>query len=85
MDSGAGVLFIVKNYSGDVMNFEMAAEMYVGDHASVLTNDDVAVEDSTYTTGPARSSRGLWSSRRLWGRRLKTVPISPPAGCWGNA
>ena len=51
VDSGAGVLFIVKNYSGDVMNFEMAAEMYDGDNASVLTNDDVAVEDSTYTTG----------------------------------
>jgi phosphoenolpyruvate---glycerone phosphotransferase subunit DhaK len=48
---GAGVLFIVKNYTGDVMNFEMAAEMVPGAQASVLTNDDVAVEDSTYTTG----------------------------------
>ena len=51
VDGGAGILFIVKNYSGDVMNFEMAAEMYEGDNATVLTNDDVAVEDSTYTTG----------------------------------
>ncbi len=51
VDSGAGVLFIVKNYAGDVMNFEMAAEMYDGQHASVITNDDVAVEDSTFTTG----------------------------------
>jgi dihydroxyacetone kinase-like protein len=51
VDSGAGVLFIVKNYSGDVMNFEMAAEMYDGTSATVLTNDDVAVEDSTYTSG----------------------------------
>jgi dihydroxyacetone kinase-like protein len=51
VDGGAGVLFIVKNYSGDVMNFEMAAEMLAGAQASVLTNDDVAVEDSTYTTG----------------------------------
>ena len=51
VDTGAGVLFIVKNYEGDVMNFEMAAEMYEGRHASVLTNDDVAVEDSTWTTG----------------------------------
>jgi dihydroxyacetone kinase-like protein len=50
-DSGPGVLFIVKNYSGDVMNFEMAAELVDLDHATVLTNDDVAVEDSTYTTG----------------------------------
>src|SRR5512134_3319262 len=51
VDGGAGCLFIVKNYSGDVMNFEMAAEMLPGEHATVLTNDDVAVEDSTYTTG----------------------------------
>ncbi|MEZ5834632.1 MAG: dihydroxyacetone kinase subunit DhaK [Geminicoccaceae bacterium] len=51
VDSGAGVLFIVKNYEGDVMNFEMAAEMYEGDHASVLVNDDVAVQDSLFTTG----------------------------------
>ncbi len=51
VDSGAGVLFIVKNYEGDVMNFEMAAEMYEGPNASVVVNDDVAVEDSTYTTG----------------------------------
>jgi phosphoenolpyruvate---glycerone phosphotransferase subunit DhaK len=48
---GAGVLFIVKNYSGDVMNFEMAAEMVAGESATVLTNDDVAVEDSTWTSG----------------------------------
>jgi len=51
VDGGAGVLFIVKNYSGDVMNFEMAAEMLSGEQATVLTNDDVAVEGSTYTTG----------------------------------
>ena len=51
VDGGAGVLFIVKNYSGDVMNFEMAAEMIESAQASVLTNDDVAVEDSSFTTG----------------------------------
>ena len=51
VDCGAGTLFIVKNYSGDVMNFEMAVEMYEGTAATVLVNDDVAVEDSTYTTG----------------------------------
>jgi phosphoenolpyruvate---glycerone phosphotransferase subunit DhaK len=51
VDGGAGLLFIVKNYSGDVMNFEMAAEMLPGAPATVLTNDDVAVEGSTYTTG----------------------------------
>lgn len=48
--SDAGVLWIVKNYSGDVMNFEMAQEMVDGSQ-SLLVNDDVAVEDSTYTAG----------------------------------
>lgn len=46
-----GILFIVKNYSGDVMNFEMAAEMLPFESATVLTSDDVAVMNSTYTTG----------------------------------
>ena len=54
VNGGAGMLFIVKNYEGDVMNFDMAAEMAteLGIEAmSVRTNDDVAVEDSLYTTG----------------------------------
>jgi dihydroxyacetone kinase-like protein len=51
VDQGAGVLFIVKNYEGDVMNFEMASEMAGRQVMTVLTNDDVAVEDSLYTTG----------------------------------
>lgn len=51
VENGGGVLFIVKNYEGDVMNFEMAAEMITCEQASVVTNDDCAVEDSTYTTG----------------------------------
>jgi phosphoenolpyruvate---glycerone phosphotransferase subunit DhaK len=55
VDSGEGVLHIVKNYTGDIMNFEMAAEMAGETSAvklkSVVTNDDVAVDDSTYTAG----------------------------------
>jgi dihydroxyacetone kinase-like protein len=51
VDGGAGVLFIVKNYSGDMMNFQMAAEMLDRENATVIVNDDVAVENSTYTTG----------------------------------
>ncbi len=51
VDGGAGILWIVKNYSGDVMNFEMAAEMFPGDNATVLTNDDVAVESSLHSQG----------------------------------
>jgi len=50
-DTGAGVLFVVKNYSGDVMNFEMAAEMCDTRNAAVVVNDDVAVENSSHTTG----------------------------------
>ena len=51
VDGGAGQLFIVKNYEGDVMNFDMAAEMAGNEIASVVTDDDVAVETSTYSTG----------------------------------
>lgn len=51
VEAGRGVLFIVKNYAGDIMNFEMAAEMLPFEHATVITSDDVAVENSTYTTG----------------------------------
>lgn len=46
-----GALFIVKNYAGDVMNFEMAAEMLGVENATVLVSDDCAVINSTYTTG----------------------------------
>jgi dihydroxyacetone kinase-like protein len=54
VDGGAGVLHIVKNYTGDVMNFEMAAELAAAEGsevAAVVTNDDVAVKDSTWTAG----------------------------------
>jgi dihydroxyacetone kinase-like protein len=54
VNGGAGVLHIVKNYTGDVLNFEMAAELAGAEGievASVVTNDDVAVKDSLYTAG----------------------------------
>src|SRR6187455_3289306 len=54
VDAGAGVLHIVKNYTGDVLNFEMAAELAESegiDVESVVINDDVAVQDSLYTAG----------------------------------
>ena len=50
-DTGGGVLFIVKNYEGDAMNFEMAREMSGKSVATVTTDDDVAVETSTFSTG----------------------------------
>lgn len=54
VDSGSGVLFVVKNYTGDVLNFDMAAELAEDEGvqvAKVLVNDDVAVQDSLYTAG----------------------------------
>src|SRR6201747_1505215 len=55
VDGGAGVLHVVKNYTGDVMNFEMAAELAAAENGarvvSVVTDDDVAVQDSTWTAG----------------------------------
>lgn len=54
VNSGAGVLFLVKNYTGDVLNFEMAADMAYADGIAVqniLIDDDVAVKDSLYTAG----------------------------------
>src|SRR5947209_3003956 len=54
VNGGAGVVHIVKNYTGDVMNFDMAAELTRADGVeveSVVINDDVAVEDSLYTAG----------------------------------
>jgi phosphoenolpyruvate---glycerone phosphotransferase subunit DhaK len=54
VDGGAGVIHVVKNYTGDVMNFKLAAEEAADEDIqveSVITNDDVAVEDSLYTAG----------------------------------
>jgi len=54
VDTGAGVIFVVKNYTGDVLNFQMAAELAADDGITietVLVDDDVAVEDSTFTAG----------------------------------
>ena len=54
VDGGAGVLHIVKNYTGDIMNFEMAADLARAEDievTSVVIDDDVAVQDSLYTAG----------------------------------
>jgi dihydroxyacetone kinase-like protein len=54
VDGGAGVLHIVKNYTGDVLNFEMAAELAAADGievSAVVIDDDVAVQDSSFTAG----------------------------------
>ena len=52
VDTGSGVLLIVKNYSGDIMNFEMAAEMAEAQGipiATVIVNDDIAIDNSSHT------------------------------------
>ena len=54
VDNGKGVLLVIKNYTGDVMNFEMAAEMAAAEGINVekvIVDDDVAVENSTWTVG----------------------------------
>jgi len=51
VDTGGGCVFIVKNYEGDVMNFQMAADMAGANIATIVTDDDVAVEASTWSTG----------------------------------
>nr|WP_298687901.1 dihydroxyacetone kinase subunit DhaK [uncultured Dongia sp.] len=70
VDTGGGTLFIVKNYEGDVMNFAMAAEMAAdangGKIATIITDDDVAVETSTYSTG-RRGVAGTLIVERLVG------------------
>ena len=84
VDGGAGVLFIVKNYSGDLMNFEMGAEIADAANASVITNDDVAVENSTYTTG-RRGVAGTLLVERIVGAAAEARRRSRrPAGPWAS-
>ena len=84
VDSGTGVLHIVKNYTGDVMNFEMAAELAAAETGiaveTVVVNDDVAVEDSLYTAG--RRGVGVtvllenwWAPLPRRGGRLPILPL----------
>ncbi len=76
VDTGAGCLFIVKNYEGDIMNFEMAAEMCDRNVATVITNDDVAVENSLYTTG-RRGVAGTLIVEKIVGAAAETLrPIA---------
>ncbi len=70
----AGVLLIIKNYTGDVMNFEMAAEMAECDGITckqVIVNDDVAVQDSLYTTG-RRGVAGTIFVHKIAGAKAET-------------
>lgn len=73
-NSGAGVLLIIKNYSGDIMNFEMAKDMAEMDDVEVETvvvRDDVAVPDSTYSTG-RRGIAGTVFVHKIAGAKAET-------------
>jgi dihydroxyacetone kinase-like protein len=74
VDNGKGVLLIIKNYSGDVMNFEMAIEMAEADGIvvdKVIVNDDVAVENSTWTIG-RRGIAGTVLVHKITGAKAET-------------
>src|SRR5271155_964481 len=75
VDTGAGSLLIVKNYEGDVMNFEMAGELAAAEGRkimTVVTNDDVAVPNSTWSTG-RRGVAGTLVVEKVCRRRGRTV------------
>lgn len=75
IDADAGVLMIIKNYTGDVMNFEMAGEMAEADGIAVkqvVVNDDVAVKDSTYTVG-RRGVAGTVFVHKIAGAKAETA------------
>jgi Dihydroxyacetone kinase len=82
VNGGAGVLHIVKNYTGDVLNFQMAAEMAEDDGIEVVPvviNDDVAVEDSLYTAGRRGTGATVLVEKiagARWPRRERTWPPS---------
>ena len=84
VDTGAGVLFIVKNYSGDMMNFQMAAEMLDHENDTVIVNDDVAVEDSTYTTG-RRGVAGTLIVEKIVGAAAERGDALPALKALGDA
>ncbi len=74
IDNGKGVLLMVMNYTGDVMNFEMAAEMAAEDGIKVdhvIINDDVAVKDSTWTTG-RRGVAGTFLVNKITGAKAES-------------
>ncbi len=77
VDTGGGALFVVKNYEGDVMNFEMAAEMAGSEVLTVITDDDVAVERSTWSLG-RRGVAGTMIVEKVVGAAAEAgMPLGP--------
>ncbi|WP_037914863.1 dihydroxyacetone kinase subunit DhaK [Actinacidiphila yeochonensis] len=82
VDSGAGVLFIVKNYTGDVLNFDMAAELAEDEGvqiSKVLVNDDVAVTDSLYTAGRRGTGATLFVEKLAGAAAEEGAPLEEVA------
>lgn len=81
VDGGAGVLHIVKNYTGDVLNFGLAAELCDDvEVASVLVDDDVAVEDSLYTAGRRGTGATLFVEKIAGALAEQGAPLAEVAG-----
>lgn len=82
VNGGAGILHIVKNYTGDVMNFEMAADLAREegiDVASVVIDDDVAVKDSTWTAGRRGVATTVLAEKICGGAAEARMPLAPVA------
>ena len=80
VDGGAGVLHIVKNYTGDILNFEMAADLAKGEGievTSVVTNDDVAVHDVSAIPIERPSELTRWASSVTSARDLPSSAAAP--------
>jgi dihydroxyacetone kinase-like protein len=78
VDAGRGVLFIVKNYTGDVLNFDMAADLAQDEGiqvAKVLVDDDVAVTDSLYTAGRRGVGATLFVEKIAWAAAEEGAPL----------
>jgi dihydroxyacetone kinase-like protein len=83
VDAGAGVLHIVKNYTGDVLNFQMAAELSADDGIqveSVVINDDVAVEDSTFTAGRRGTGATVFAEKIVGAAAERGADLASAAG-----
>lgn len=87
VDSGAGVLFVVKNYTGDVLNFEMAAELAEDEGlqvTQVLVNDDVAVTDSLFTAGRRGTGATLFVEKIAGAAADEGAPLERVAASRGG-
>ncbi len=82
VSGGAGVLHVVKNYTGDVLNFQMAAELAADEGievAPVLVNDDIAVQDSLYTAGRRGTGATVFVEKIAGALAERAAPLSEVA------